>query len=282
MLLKKYFFIVFVIFTTFMSAQIEKQVSQNTETLTNSLNFTQIKTDSIFNSSQIISLLTVPKTDLKKMKIEFGFSKSDLKKTSSLAKSTKALAAINGGFFNIDDGGSVSYFEINDSVISRQRNPELKWGVSDDIINGAIIIVNDSIINIERALSEQFYESSNKELAVLVTGPVLLLNSESTTLPQKKFVTNRHPRTCLCKKQTSLVFITIDGRSKEAEGMNLFEVQKFLLSLGCIDAINLDGGGSTTMWIHNKGVVNFPSDKTGERPVSNVLLLVNKEQKTED
>ncbi len=280
MLLKKCLSAVFIIFTPIMYAQSEKQISQRTETLTDSLNFTQIKTDSIFNSNQIISLLTLQKTDFKKMKIEFGFSKSDLKRTSTYAKSKNALAAINGGFFNVDEGGSVSYFEINDSIISRQRNPELKWGISDSIINGAIVIVNDSIINIEHALSEQFYESSNKELAVLITGPVLLLNSEEMSLPQKKFVTNRHPRTCLCKKKTSLVFITIDGRSKEAEGMNLFEVQKFLLSIGCIDAINLDGGGSTTMWIHDKGVVNFPSDKTGERPVSNALLLLNKEQKT--
>lgn len=276
MLLKKHLSVLFVIFTTFVYAQSEQQTSQKTETVTDSLNFIQIRTDSIFNSNQIISLLTVQKTDLKKLKVEFGFSKSDLKKTSSFAKSKNALAAINGGFFNIDEGGSVSYFEINDSVISRQRNPELKWGVSDRIINGAIVIVNDSIIKIEQALSEQFYESSNKESAVLVTGPVLLLNSEVMSLPQKKFVTNRHPRTCLCKKKTSLVFITIDGRSKEAEGMNLFEVQKFLLRIGCVDAINLDGGGSTTMWIHDKGVVNFPSDKTGERPVSNVLLLLNK------
>lgn len=279
MLLKIYLSVVFIIFTMVMYGQSEKQISQNTKTLTDSLNFTQIKTDSMFNSNQIISLLTVQKTDFKKMKIEFGFSKSDLKKTSSFAKSKNALAAINGGFFNIDDGGSVSYFEINDSVISRQRNPELKWGVSDNIINGAIVIVNDSIVKIEHALSEQFYESSNEELAVLVTGPLLLLNSEVMSLPQNKFVTNRHPRTCLCKKKTSLVFIAIDGRSKEAEGMNLFEVQDFLLSIGCVDAINLDGGGSTTMWIHNEGVVNFPSDKTGERPVSNVLLLLHKKQK---
>jgi len=49
-----------------------------------------------------------------------------------------------------------------------------------------------------------------------------------------------------------------------------------LLKLGCVDAINLDGGGSTTMWIHQKGIVNFPSDKTGERPVSNALLIIKK------
>lgn len=56
--------------------------------------------------------------------------------------------------------------------------------------------------------------------------------------------------------------------------MNLFEAQQFLLSIGCIDAINLDGGGSTTMWTNSRGVVNYPNDGGEERPVSNVLLII--------
>jgi exopolysaccharide biosynthesis protein len=87
-------------------------------------------------------------------------------------------------------------------------------------------------------------------------------------------VNNRHPRTCLCETKESVIFITIDGRNKEAEGMNLFEVQNFLLNIGCVDAINLDGGGSTTMWTKEKGIINFPSDSSGERPVSNTLLII--------
>ncbi|MCK4879516.1 MAG: phosphodiester glycosidase family protein, partial [Bacteroidales bacterium] len=43
---------------------------------------------------------------------------------------------------------------------------------------------------------------------------------------------------------------------------------------GCIDAINLDGGGSTTMWTKDNGVVNRPSDKRGERPVANAILIL--------
>ena len=70
--------------------------------------------------------------------------------------------------------------------------------------------------------------------------------------------------------------MTVDGRTEEAEGMNLMEVQKFLLELGCVDAINLDGGGSTSMWTSEKGLVNNPSDKTGERPVANALIILKK------
>jgi exopolysaccharide biosynthesis protein len=50
-----------------------------------------------------------------------------------------------------------------------------------------------------------------------------------------------------------------------------------LLELGAVDAMNLDGGGSTTMVIHNK-VVNRPSDATGERPVSDAILVFPKKR----
>jgi len=58
--------------------------------------------------------------------------------------------------------------------------------------------------------------------------------------------------------------------------MNLKELQHFLLRLNCKDAINLDGGGSTTLWINAGGdsrIVNKPSDKEGERPVANILMI---------
>jgi exopolysaccharide biosynthesis protein len=69
----------------------------------------------------------------------------------------------------------------------------------------------------------------------------------------------------------------VDGRSELADGMSLYELQDYLLDLGCTDAINLDGGGSTTLWTNSQGVVNSPSDKSGERPVANVLLIMEQE-----
>lgn len=251
-------------------------LNQQIKTSEDSIDFVQIKTDSLFNSNQIISLLILQKNTLNKFKIKFDYSHSDLMTTSSFAKSNNALAAINGGFFNMDKGGSATYFETENIIISRNRNPDLKWGITDSIINGAIVITNNFEIVIQPANSEQFYESSKQESAVLVTGPLLLLNSEIMELPNMKFINSQHPRTCLCISKKSIVFITIDGRKKEAEGMNLIEAQKFLLKIGCIDAINLDGGGSTTMWVQDKGIVNYPSDVSGERPISNALLISNK------
>ena len=67
--------------------------------------------------------------------------------------------------------------------------------------------------------------------------------------------------------------ITIDGRQPGVSvGMNLQELAEYLLSIGAADAMNLDGGGSTTMFLNGR-VVNKPSDKDGERKVSDAILV---------
>jgi exopolysaccharide biosynthesis protein len=57
--------------------------------------------------------------------------------------------------------------------------------------------------------------------------------------------------------------------------MTLEMLAEGLLEFGAVDAMNLDGGGSTTMVIHNK-IVNRPSDQTGERPVGDAILVFPK------
>jgi hypothetical protein len=89
----------------------------------------------------------------------------------------------------------------------------------------------------------------------------------------KSFVETRHPRTAVAKlKDGKFLMVTVDGRQKESVGMNLNELAALLLELGATDAMNLDGGGSTTMFAGGK-VVNKPSDKEGERKVSDAILV---------
>lgn len=87
----------------------------------------------------------------------------------------------------------------------------------------------------------------------------------------------RHPRTCVAITQDTnkVLLFTVDGRSDVSAGMTLQEVGQFLKKqFGAHTALNLDGGGSTTMVIWDT-IVNTPSDITGERPVANALLLVS-------
>ena len=89
----------------------------------------------------------------------------------------------------------------------------------------------------------------------------------------KPFVETRHPRTAVAKlKDGKFLMITVDGRQKESVGMNLNELAALLVELGATDAMNLDGGGSTTMFLNGK-IVNKPSDKEGERKVSDAILV---------
>lgn len=108
--------------------------------------------------------------------------------------------------------------------------------------------------------------------------PIIVKDGSTASMdPNDPFVYNRHPRTAVGINQdtTKLFLVTVDGRQTSSLGMNLYELADLMLQLGVYQAINLDGGGSTTMVIRN-GVVNSPSDVSGERPVSNALLVVSK------
>ncbi|MFZ1700163.1 MAG: phosphodiester glycosidase family protein [Pyrinomonadaceae bacterium] len=115
--------------------------------------------------------------------------------------------------------------------------------------------------------------------------PQLIKNSKiDITWEQEKasksFVETRHPRTAVAKlKDGKFLMITVDGRSESSGGIDLYDLAKLLLELGATDAMNLDGGGSTTMFLDGK-VVNRPSDKEGERKVSDAILVtLRKRQK---
>lgn len=90
----------------------------------------------------------------------------------------------------------------------------------------------------------------------------------------KSFAETRHPRTAVAKlKDGKFLMMTVDGRQPGVSvGMTLQELAEYLLSLGAVDAMNLDGGGSTTMYLDGK-VVNTPSDKEGERKIGDAILV---------
>jgi Phosphodiester glycosidase len=89
------------------------------------------------------------------------------------------------------------------------------------------------------------------------------------------FVLSRAPRTLAgVRSDGRLLLVTIDGRRRGwSAGMTLFEAARLMLSLGARDALNLDGGGSSTMTVGLR-VVSRPSDRAGERPVSDGLLVL--------
>ena len=109
-------------------------------------------------------------------------------------------------------------------------------------------------------------------------GPTLVQRGKVlVTAQQERFQADiargRAPRTAVgYAGDTGVVLVTVDGRQAASVGMTLYELARFMRELGAVEAINLDGGGSTAMVVRGN-LVNRPSDGA-ERPVSNALVLV--------
>jgi exopolysaccharide biosynthesis protein len=75
---------------------------------------------------------------------------------------------------------------------------------------------------------------------------------------------NKHPRTAAgITAAGEVVLVTMDGRTPAGIGVTLDELATYMTWLSCDEAMNFDGGGSTTMWVSGQpalGVVNYPSD----------------------
>ena len=113
----------------------------------------------------------------------------------------------------------------------------------------------------------------------IIAGSDILLKDDKRALDNRSaFATNRHPRTAvgLSDNGKTLVLVIVDGRDAPAAiGMSLGELSDLMIQLGCSDALNLDGGGSSEIILRdaNDGklsVLNQPSDGR-ERAVANAL-----------
>jgi exopolysaccharide biosynthesis protein len=70
-----------------------------------------------------------------------------------------------------------------------------------------------------------------------------------------------------------VLLLVVDGRQwRDSLGLSIPQLAELMLSLGCVEALNLDGGGSSAMIVGND-TVNHPSDPTGERADSDALLI---------
>lgn len=88
------------------------------------------------------------------------------------------------------------------------------------------------------------------------------------------FTHARHPRTLIGRDREGTIWIAaVDGRQPDYSiGMTFDDLQRLGDRLGLTDALNLDGGGSTTMVIRGQ-VVNRPSDPGGARPVADAIIV---------
>lgn len=247
-------------------------VAWTTKEVAEGITWKHAHTTALLGVEQNINVLEI---DTRKRDVTLVYDKEKNRPTSEMSREVKALASVNAGFFDMKHGGSTAYIKVDGAVPDKDT---LKWR-NHPRYNGSLIITTKGRIVIEKKGNQQAYTSNKKYDDVLITGDLLMDDGEEIKLKDGSFVTTRHPRTCLgIVLKHKIILVTVDGRNDKAAGMNLHELADLMVSLGCREAINLDGGGSTTMWLSDRGVVNMPSDNKkfdheGERAVSNIIAV---------
>lgn len=228
----------------------------------------------LYQAPQSISLIEIdPGAGLK-----VGVTVSDkMRETSKMASEQGAIAAINGSYFDMKRGNSVCFLKVDRQVVDTTTLGEFARRVT-----GAVSIRKGKmkIISWNREIEKQY---KGKKGIVLASGPLMLKDGRycDWSLCEKDFIRTKHPRSAVAlTKDGKILFITVDGRfPKHAGGVSIPELAHLIRILGGKDAINLDGGGSTTLWLSgapDNGIVNYPCDNKrfdhrGERTVPNIL-----------
>ncbi|HLT87302.1 MAG TPA: phosphodiester glycosidase family protein [Sphingobacterium sp.] len=227
--------------------------------------------NNLFDSEQEINYVEIDlKNNLKKLHL--AAEPSELKPTSQLALEHGASVAVNGGFFDMKNGGATDFIQVDNNVVNRTRKKSDR--------GNALLLLSEKEVKI-KAAADTLYEAERYP-NVMLSGPLLVAGGNPYPLTKNAFNDNRHPRTAIALTgDDKLLLLVVDGRNKSSHGMNLHELSSILRWLGAKEAMNLDGGGSSTLYIEGateNGVVSYPSDNKlfdheGERAVANIIYL---------
>ena len=194
--------------------------------------------------------------------------------TGALCMKYDAIAGINGSYFNMQDLTATTFIK-DDGFVIGQSMPEETYRV-----NGAVVL-NPEQIRFEACDTTATYEL---DWEVMAAGPLLVDDGVALTYEEgipgwKKFYNKRHPRSLIGRDADGgFWMIVVDGRFPgEAEGMTIAELTELSQKLGLTESLNLDGGGSSTLWVLPEGVLNHPYDNhrfdhEGQRIVPNIII----------
>lgn len=262
-----------------------------------------------FNSNQKVYVLEV---DLNNPNAKLIFADQPAGQTDSLSAMVKkypnAIAAVNGTYYEFEKNTaakrapelllSSSYFKADNKVHAEVTIPtssELYWKHE-----GAFLYHPDqqkTSIVYSNANSYKQLEAPN----IMSGSPMLIYNykpvGENFVQPSTINLDSLryedpdrhqgvlHPRTAVAKTENNRVLlIAVDGRAEESAGMSAKELTQFIQKwFNPVEALNIDGGGSTTVWIKGSDrsstqVINYPTDNKkhdhyGQRKIRNAIII---------
>ncbi|MDY0060463.1 MAG: phosphodiester glycosidase family protein [Myxococcota bacterium] len=183
-------------------------------------------------------------------------------RTSVFGAGQGVQVAINGGFYN-----TANYAAIGLTMGAGQ----LWEGTADS--NSTSFLAAGRENRVQLSLPEEIVARPAPWVRDIVSGiGAVLRDGNAVQEYQVDHYTTRQPRTGLglSRDGRTLYLAVVDGRSGSSLGVTTQKLGSILKDVGAWQGINLDGGGSSTMWVQGRGVVNRPADGS-ERTVSNHL-----------
>ena len=222
---------------------------------------------------------------------------------TQFSQNKKARVVVNGGYFLIDKTPTehVGLLYVNNltvapatkSVLRNNKRYFTARGALGFLDDGGIDIAwvtsrNDSLFNFPEPLENQpeepvdsfdFSKAETWEVDDAIhAGPVLMHDGKiRVTSNEEVFfgstIPDIHPRTAAGYRNSGeLVLLVVDGRQVDSRGVDLQELAILMRDLGCVEAINLDGGGSSAMVVDGK-LLNRPAGTTSQREVMSAIAV---------
>jgi len=227
-------------------------------------------------------------------------------------KNNQPLVVVNGTFFSfatnqnlnlvMQDGKLVSYtqhaildkkdssfFYVSKAAIgiAKKRWADVGWIYTDSAKKWPYVLMNGPLVkklptanqNYKQILSGTKKRKWKMQTAIgggpnlLKQGEIFITNNDERMFAGKA-INDRHPRTAMgYTRNGDLIILVVEGRFPgRAEGVTLPQEAQMLKEIGCWEALNLDGGGSSCMLVNGKETIK-PSDKEGQRAVPAVFII---------
>lgn len=232
---------------------------------------------------------------------------SDHRETvSSFASDLGARVVVNGGYFmmNRTPDVPVGLLVSEGKMISHATNSVIRDSIHYETARAAIGFSNEDEIDISWVTSRgdtlyswpapphhqpgkpaeplRYAEAKIwKVRDAMSAGPALIMNGEIRITSNEEIffgtsIPKIHPRTAAgYTEKSALIVLVVDGRQQESRGVSLDELATLMYELGAVEAINLDGGGSSTLVVDNT-LVNRPTGGTTEREVVSAIATFAK------
>lgn len=225
---------------------------------------------------------------------------------TDFARRPGVRVVVNGGYFRLDDEPAtpVGLLLVDGQLISPPLRSVLRGEQRYFVARGALGVFADGAVDIAWVSGRDgsLYEwsaplpnaadlpAAEPDLAGLppwparhavAAGPVLLQRGELAISTDAEVffgssIPEVHPRTAAClDAERRLLLVVVDGRQRDSRGVDLQELASILLDLGCQEAINLDGGGSSALVVDGR-LLNHPAGSDAEREVLSALALVER------